>query len=80
MCSASCWAHWYNTEVQSVFQRYGFFDPEGIFLGDGSYLFVPDNPAYEGSVVMWFDEHNHPVKYEKLTPKERKARAAAAVL
>jgi len=33
---------------------------------------VPDNPAYEQSVVMWFDEHNHPVDYEKLTPEQRK--------
>ena len=33
---------------------------------------MPDNPAYEGSVVMWFDEHNHPVEYEKLHPQERK--------
>jgi hypothetical protein len=33
---------------------------------------VPDNPAYEGSVVMWFDEHNHPVEYEKLNAQERK--------
>ena len=44
----------------------------GIFIGDGSYLFVPDNPEYEGSVVLWFDEHNHPVKYEELSPQERK--------
>ena len=66
------WTDWHNTKVQKIYQRYGFFDPEGVFLGDGSYLFVPDNPAYEGSVMMWFDEHNHPVNYEKLTPKERK--------
>ena len=33
---------------------------------------MPDNPAYEGSVVLWFDEHNHPVDYEKLTAQERK--------
>ena len=58
---------WFNGPVQQAFQAYGFFDPAGIFVGDGSYLFVPDNPAYEGSVVMWFDEHNHPVEYEKLT-------------
>lgn len=70
--SPESWALWYNTEVQKVYQRYGFFDPEGVFLGDGSYLFVPDNPAYEGSVVMWFDEHNHPVSYEKLNAEERK--------
>jgi hypothetical protein len=66
------WLDWFNGEVQGVFQTYGFFDPEGVFIGDGSYLFVPDNPAYEGSVVLWFDEHNHPVDYEKLTPAERK--------
>jgi len=43
-----------------------------VFIGDGSYLFVPDNPAYEGSVVLWFDEHNHPVNYEELSPAQRK--------
>jgi hypothetical protein len=66
------WQRWFNGPVQKVFQRYGFFDPAGVFLGDGSYLFVPDNPAYEGSVVLWFDEHNHPVQYEKLSAAERK--------
>lgn len=70
--SADKWFQWFNTGVQSVFQSYGFFDPQGVFIGDGSYLFVPDNPAYEGSEVMWFDEHNHPVEYEKLGAQERK--------
>jgi hypothetical protein len=70
--AATDWQGWFNGPVQEVFQRYGFFDPEGVFIGDGSYLFVPDNPAYEGSVVMWFDEHNHPVEYDKLTPEQRK--------
>ena len=70
--SAARWQAWFNGPVQQAFQRYGFFDPAGIFLGDGSYLFVPDNPAYEGSVVMWFDEHNHPVTYEQLSEAERK--------
>ena len=69
---AQCWINWFNTTVQEIFQAHGFFDPRGIFVGDGSYLFVPDNPAYEGSVVMWFDEHNHPVDYEKLNLQERK--------
>lgn len=69
---AAHWQAWFNGPVQRSFQRYGFFDPAGIFIGDGSYLFVPDNPEYEGSVVMWFDEHNHPVKYEELSPQERK--------
>jgi hypothetical protein len=66
------WMDWFNGPVQRVFQNHGFFDPAGIFVGDGSYLFVPDNPAYEGSVVMWFAEHNHPVEYEKLTAEQRK--------
>jgi hypothetical protein len=70
--SATDWQAWFNGPVQQTFQRYGFFDPEGVFIGDGSYLFVPDNPEYEGSAVLWFDEHNHPVKYEKLSPQERK--------
>lgn len=69
---AADWKDWFNGPVQRTFQQYGFFDPAGIFIGDGSYLFVPDNPEYEGSVVMWFNEHNHPVKYEELTPQERK--------
>lgn len=69
---AARWLEWFNGAVQESFQQYGFFDPEGVFIGDGSYLFVPDNPAYEGSVVMWFDEHNHPVEYEKLTAQERR--------
>lgn len=66
------WQQWFNGPVQSVFQQHGFFDPAGVFIGDGSYLFVPDNPDYEGSAVMWFDEHNHPVTYEELTPEQRK--------
>jgi hypothetical protein len=69
---AQKWMDWYNGKIQQTFQRYGFFDPAGVFVGDGSYLFVPDNEAYEGSCVMWFDEHNHPVEYEKLNPAERK--------
>lgn len=69
---AAQWQTWFNGSVQQTFQAYGFFDPRGIFIGDASYLFVPDNPAYEGSVVMWFDEHNHPVKYEELSPQQRK--------
>lgn len=69
---AAQWQAWFNGPVQAVFQSRGFFDPEGVFIGDGSYLFVPDNPAYEGSVVLWFDEHNHPVDYAKLTPEQRR--------
>jgi hypothetical protein len=69
---AEQWVEWFNTGVQRIFQSDGFFDPAGIFIGDGSYLFVPDNEAYEGSQVLWFDEHNHPVDYKKLSPEQRK--------
>jgi hypothetical protein len=30
----------------------------------------PDNDNYEGSVVLLFDEHNHPVNKEELTPRQ----------
>ena len=69
---AEQWVTWFNTEVQKIFQADGFFDPTGIFIGDASYLFVPDNEAYEGAQGLWFDEHNHPVDYEKLSPTQRK--------
>ena len=57
---------WFNEDVAKVFKYHKAFDPEGIFIGDGSYLFVPDNPAYEGSVRMLFDENNHPVESKSL--------------
>ena len=66
------WLDWFNGPVQKVFQQYGFFDPAGVFIGDASYLFVPDNPAYEGSELLWFDEHNHPVNYDELNPEQRR--------
>lgn len=69
---AAQWQSWFNGPVQQVFQRYGFFDPQGIFIGDASYVFVPDNEAYEASAVMWFDEHNHPVNYEQLDASARR--------
>jgi hypothetical protein len=40
---AQRWVDWFNQSIQKVFQTYGFFDPQGIFVGDGSYLFVPVN-------------------------------------
>jgi len=65
---------WFNEAVQKIFRRHRFFDKSGIFIGDGSYIFVPDNDHYEGSVKMLFDEHNHPVG------KEREQKMAAAEL
>lgn len=62
---------WFASDLPQALKKRRAFDPEGIFIGDGSYLFVPDNPAYEGSVVMWFDEHNHPVNREEVPPEKR---------
>jgi hypothetical protein len=65
---------WFNQDVVGIFKQHHVFDPEGIFIGDGSYLFVPDNDKYEGSAVLLFDEHNHLVDKEKektLTAKQR---------
>lgn len=63
---------WYNREMPRLIKEEGLFDSEGIFIGDASYIFVPDNENYEGSVVLLFDEHNHPVKKEELTPEQLK--------
>ncbi|HEX9223222.1 MAG TPA: transposase [Candidatus Acidoferrales bacterium] len=52
---------WFNREVPRALRSLGLFDPEGLFIGDASYLFVPDNEHYEQSDLLWFDEHNHPV-------------------
>ncbi len=46
------------------------FDEEGLFIGDASYLFVPDNEHYQGSDLLWFDQHDHPVEAEKVDPKD----------
>jgi hypothetical protein len=62
---------WFNRDVVGIFKRHHAFDGEGIFIGDATYLFVPDNPRYEGSSVMLFDEHNHPVDGQTLTPAQR---------
>jgi len=67
---------WFSTDVAALFKSRRAFDKEGIFIGDGSYLFVPDNPNYEGSVKLLFDDNDHPVSqeaYKKMTDK-RKAR------
>jgi len=53
---------WFNRDVVGIFKQHHAFDCEGIFIGDGTYLFVPDNSNYQGSSVLLFDEHNHPVE------------------
>ena len=56
---------WFGQDGVRVFQRRRVFDPEGVFIGDASYLFVPDNPHYEGSVKLRFDEDDHPLSEEQ---------------
>ena len=65
---------WFGEDGVRMFQRRQAFDREGIFIGDASYLFVPDNPRYEGSVKLLFDEHNHPLsekQYRKMTDEQK---------
>jgi hypothetical protein len=65
---------WYNHHVARLYGQLNAYDEEGIFIGDGSYLFVPNNKNYEGSKRLLFDEHNHPVSKEeekKMTPAQR---------
>jgi hypothetical protein len=57
---------WFNCDIPKILKLHKAFDAEGIFSGDASYLFVPDNPAYEGSVRMLFDENNHPIEAKSL--------------
>ena len=65
--------HWYNTEVPKVFKKRHAYNKEGLFVGDATYIFVPDNPNYECSCKLLFDEHNHPVDPDKVTKREMKA-------
>jgi len=67
--------YWYGIEVARYFKDQRAYDEEGIFIIDGSYLFVPDNEHYEKSKVAVFDEHNHPISKEeeqKLPPSQRR--------
>ncbi len=59
-----------------MYKELGAFDADGLFIADGTYLFVPDNPRYEGSQRLLFDEHNHPVskKQEQEMTKAQRAR------
>lgn len=64
---------WFNGDVQKIFRKHRYFDKAGIFIGDASYIFVPDNKNYEGSVVLLFDEHNHPVGRERQEKMSKEA-------
>jgi len=69
--------HWFGTTVPRQYQAMGAFDSEGLFLVDGTYIFVPlDNDRYENSSVLRFGERGHPIDkktYESL-PKKRQER------
>ncbi len=65
---------WYNRHVAKLYQELDAFDSEGLFIADGTYLFVPDNEHYEGSQRLLFDEHNHPVskdQQQEMTKSQR---------
>jgi Transposase DDE domain len=64
---------WFNREVVGILKQHHAFDEQGIFIGDASYLFVPDNERYEGSSLLLFDEQNHPVDSAKLPPEQQRA-------
>jgi hypothetical protein len=64
---------WYNDEVSRLWKQHKVYDKGGLFIGDGSYLFVPDNPRYEHSVRMLFDKSNHPVDPKQIKKSEIKA-------
>ena len=63
---------WFNREVPRCLRSLRLFDEEGLFIGDGSYLFVPDNEHYQGSDLLWFDEHNHPVDPDKVDLRDKR--------
>jgi len=63
---------WFNREVPRCLRSLKLFDPEGLFVGDASYLFVPDNENYEDSVKLLFDEHNHPVDPNEVDLRDKR--------
>lgn len=70
----SALVEWFNRHVASYLHDQHAFDDDGVFLVDGSYLFVPDNPNYEGSSKLRFDGHAHPLskkEYEALSPSQK---------
>lgn len=63
---------WFNREVPRTLRALKLFDDEGLFVGDASYVFVPDNENYEDSVKLLFDEHNHPVDSKKVDRSDKR--------
>lgn len=65
---------WFNAQLPRLLRSLKLFDAEGIFLGDASYVFVPDNEPYEHSAKLLFDEHNHPADPHKVEARDRRYR------
>jgi DDE family transposase len=63
---------WFNREAPRCLRSLGLFDSEGLFIGDASYLFVPDNEHYQQSDLLWFDEHNHPVEANQVDLSDKR--------
>ncbi|MBI4869201.1 MAG: transposase [Candidatus Wallbacteria bacterium] len=62
---------WFNGDVARLWRQHKLLCA-GTFIGDASYVFVPDNERYERSARMLFDEHDHPVaaaELERLSPQ-----------
>lgn len=62
---------WFNAQVPRVLRSLKRFDAEGLFLGDASYVFVPDNEHYERSVKLLFDEHHHPIDPQQVDRRDQ---------
>jgi len=63
---------WFNREVPRALRGSKLLDAEGLYIGDGSYVFVPDNEHYERSAKLLFDEHNHPVDPREVDLKDKR--------
>jgi len=63
---------WFNAQVPRLLRSLKLFDAEGLFVGDASYVFVPDNEHYEHSAKLLFDEHNRPVDPNQADPRDRR--------
>lgn len=63
---------WFNREAPRSLRSLRLLDSEGLFIGDASYLFVPNNQRYEQSDLLWFDEHNHPVNPDEVDLRDKR--------
>ena len=63
---------WFNRDAARLFKKHKLFDQGGFWIGDGSYVFVPDNKKYQRSALLLFDEHLHPVdsaEFARMAPE-----------